>query len=84
MVSVKGKIHLIYLKYGVRCVMNCDKYFDVTPINVVVKKDIMRIRKTLGTFDPTKVTCKRCLKHPDYVEAMDKVNNPLFYWKERI
>jgi len=82
MASAKGKIHLIYIKYGSRCVGTCD-HFDVVPINVVVKKG-PHLKKPLGTFDPTKVTCKRCLNHPDYKEVIDKVNNPLFYWKERI
>ena len=76
-------IHLIKIRYGYRCNAVCDKYCRVKPIEAFIKEyDTNHCAK--GTFNPTKVTCKRCLKHPLYKEAMDKINYPLLFWKEGI
>lgn len=82
MASAKVKpIHLIQLKYGCVCSATCDRYYRVVPIETFIKEcDIDHHAK--GTFDPRKVTCKRCLKHPKYKEAMDRVKYPLFFLKE--
>ena len=74
-------IHLIKL-YGYRCKATC-YYCNVVPIEGTIV-DSCPSQASKGTFNPTKVTCKRCLKHPDYKTAMDKIDNPLFYWKENI
>lgn len=63
------------------CVATCNRYTTVVPIEAVIKK-YTRSTVPKGTFDPTKVTCKRCLKHKDYKIAMDKIKYPLFHWKE--
>jgi hypothetical protein len=74
-------IHLIKL-YGYRCKSTCS-YCNIEPIEAtIVNYKIYNASK--GTFNPQKVTCKRCLKHPDYKDAMDKINYPLFSWKENI
>lgn len=74
-------IHLTKFNYGYECIAVCDNYFNVEPIEATVKRCPKR-NSAKGTFNPKKVTCKRCLKHSDYKVALDKVNNPLFYWKE--
>lgn len=76
-------IHLVRLGYNCTCRAVCDRHYRVIPIEAFIKADnIDHFAK--GTFNPKKVTCKRCLKHPDYKLAMNKVNNPLFYWRENI
>jgi len=81
MASAKAKpIHLIRLRYGYECNAVCDHYLPVEPIEATIKA--RSAKRSKGTFNPKKVTCKRCLKHPNYKIALDKVNNPLFYWKE--
>ena len=74
-------IHLIELRYGYKCVAVCDSCIGVAPIEATIK-DRPRSYMSKGTFDPTKVTCKRCLKHEDYKTAMDKIKYPLFFLKE--
>lgn len=77
-------IHLIKLHYGYECyaVCNCDNIScGITPIDATIK-DRPRYWKSKGTFDPTKVTCKRCLKSQDYKDAMDRIKYPLFFLKE--
>ena len=73
-------IHLIRLKYGYQCSAVCDRCIPIEPIEATIKG--RSIKRPKGTFNPKKVTCKRCLKSCDYKGALDKVNNPLFYWRE--
>ena len=75
-------IHLIKL-YNCRSKAVCDIWCVVAPIEATI---IGRSSSydSKGTFNPKKVTCKRCLKHPDYEEAMDKVKYPLFFLKENV
>jgi len=74
-------IHLIKLYYGCECNAVCDYDIAVTPIEATIK-DYPRPYKSKGTFNPNKVTCKRCLKSEDYKTAMDRVKYPLFFLKE--
>jgi len=71
-------IHLIELWWGCECTAICDSDIGLTPIEATIKR-CCRQNMSKGTFNPTKVTCKRCLKHPKYKEAMDRVKYPLFY-----
>lgn len=73
-------IHLIK-QYGCRSKAVCDIWLRVMPIEATITNGVYSFNPK-GTFNPKKVTCKRCLKHSDYKTAMDKVNNPLFYWRE--
>lgn len=75
-------IHLIIIKYGHECNAICDTCIHVMPLEAIIKRPY-RWCIPKGTFNPKKVTCKRCLQHLLYKEALEKVNNPLFYWKER-
>lgn len=72
--------HLIQLRYGYECRAVCDS-FAITPIEATIKM-YFYLKRSKGTFNPTKVTCKRCLKHSKYKEAMDRVKYPLLFWKE--
>ena len=74
-------IHLIQFTWSYRCHSVCDRYIKIEPIEAIIKVGSRR-DSSKGTFNPTKVTCKRCLKHPDYKEAMDRVKYPLLFWKE--
>ena len=74
-------IHLILYKCNYGCFAICDMYLEIVPIEAIVKK-YTNYRDCKGTFNPKKVTCKRCLKHPDYKEAMDKIKYPLLFWRE--
>ena len=81
MVKQSKPIHLTVIMCSYYCRAACDTYINVEPIESVIK--IRPYDKSpKGTFDPTKVTCKRCLKHPFYKEAMDKINYPLLFWRE--
>ena len=82
MATVKVKcIHLIK-QYGPQSRAVCDRCVRLMPIEATIKVDYSNYSK--GTFNPKKVTCKRCLKYPDYKEAMDRVKYPLLFWKENI
>ena len=75
-------IHLIK-QCGSRCKATCDTYYKTMPIEaIIISSDYYCDSK--GTFDPKKVTCKRCLKHPDYKIAIEKIKYPLLYWRERV
>ena len=74
-------IHLITCGY--HCSAICDKYVYVVPIEAILKLSNYH-SACKGTFNPKKVTCKRCLKHPDYKIAMEKIKYPLLYWRERV
>jgi len=78
-------IHLT-VQWGYRCKAACDYYCGVVPIEaIIIGGDGSSIRCwSKGTFNPKKVTCKRCLKHPNYKTAMDKIKYPLLFWKENI
>ena len=76
-------IHLIAMNNGI-CKMRCDRYFRTQPIEALITSLSFEFTLAKGTFNPKKVTCKRCLKHPDYKIAMDKVKYPLLFWKESI
>lgn len=73
-------VHLILLNFACTCKAVCNRYNRVIPIESTIRDSLWY--KSKGTFNPKKVTCKRCLKKPLYKEALDKVNNPLFYWRE--
>ena len=75
-------IHLTKIRYNYGVVAVCDNYLSVQPIEATIKDRCRISNPVRGTFDPTKVTCKRCLKHPLYKEAMDKINYPLLFWRE--
>ncbi len=75
-------IHLI-VQFGYRCRAVCDHFCSLVPIETIIINYIP-YSASKGTFSPKKVTCKRCLKHPDYKEAMDKIKYPLFYLKDGI
>ena len=82
MASAKVKsIHLIIYKvhFGAHAV--CDRYIEIVPIEATIRA-YEGHNDPKGTFNPKKVTCKRCLKTSDYKTALDKINNPLFYWRE--
>lgn len=76
-------LHLIILRCGYECKAVCSNYVAIEPIEATIK-DRPRSYRSKGTFNPTKVTCKRCLKHPKYKEAMDKIKYPLFFLKENV
>ena len=75
-------VHLI-VQYACRSKAVCNIWCMVAPIEATI---IGRSSPydSKGTFNPKKVTCKRCLKHPDYKTAMDKIKYPLLFWKEDI
>lgn len=75
-------IHLTVIRYGCDCTAACSEYIGAEPIDIDIIKKYRRRGSPKGTFDPRKVTCKRCLKHPYYKEVLDRMKNPLFYWKE--
>ena len=84
MANVKAKpIHLIVFRVHYGAYAICDNYLEVVPIEAAIKRYV-RYNDPKGTFNPKKVTCKRCLKHPDYKKAMDREKYPLLFWKERI
>jgi len=72
-------IHLIK-QFGPQSRAVCDTCIRLMPIEATIKSDCFDYPK--GTFNPKKVTCKRCLKHPNYKKAMDRVKYPLFFLKE--
>lgn len=75
-------IHLT-VQCGYRCKAACDYYCIVIPIeSTIIRGNHNTNNYSKGTFDPTKVTCKRCLKHSDYKIAMDRIKYPLFFLKE--
>ena len=76
-------IHMIVVKHGYVCISICNDCLEIMPLRAILKKYTPK-NCYVGTFDVEKVTCKRCLKHPLYKEAVEKTNNPLFYWKERV
>ena len=79
----KKVIHLIRVKYGYRCVAACSSYLYIAPIEAIIRRGYMASRPK-GTFNPKKVTCKRCLEHEDYKIAIDKLKYPLLFWKEGV
>lgn len=76
-------IHLIAM-YDSRCKAICDIWCAVRPIDKNIIKGRAATYYSLGTFDPAKVTCKRCLKHPIYKKALDRIKYPLLFLKEGI
>lgn len=77
-------IHLIQIRWSHNCCAVCDRYIETEPIEANIIKKFSKRDSSKGTFDPTKVTCKRCLKSEDYKTAMDKINYPLFFLKDGI
>lgn len=74
-------IHLITMRnYSCRAIY--DIYCSTIPIDKNIIIFYANPTYSKGTFDHKKVTCKRCLKHPKYKEAMDRVKYPLFFLKE--
>lgn len=77
-------IHLIY-QTGDKSQAVCSYMVGVRPIETVIGgSDKGRWPK--GTYNAHKITCKRCKKSVNYkiVIALDKLKNPLLYWKENI
>jgi len=77
----KKSIHFIDIYYC-SCRAICSLDVDVHPIED--KCDFYKAKKwnNLGTFDVTKVTCKKCLKskvYKDYIKKLDAEEMPLFY-----
>lgn len=84
MAKVKVKpIHLIVMR-NASCRAVCDYYCSAIPIDKNVIKVRVNSLYSKGTFNPEKVTCKRCLKQPKYKEAMDRVKYPLLFLQEGI
>ena len=70
-------IHLIK-QFASRSKAVCDRWVTVVPIEaLIIGCPSMYLSK--GTFDPEKVTCKRCLKNESYKRAMDRLKYPLFF-----
>lgn len=76
----KKVIHLISMSYTFCQSLCCQN--NIFPIEDSLDIQNDKQYYNSGTFNPKKVTCKRCLKHNKYKEAVDKVENPLFYWKD--
>ena len=75
-----SKIKVVHLikQFGSRSKAVCDRWVAVVPIGaLIIGCPSMYLSK--GTFDPEKVTCKRCLKSGDYKIAMDRLKYPLFF-----
>lgn len=81
----KAKVKPIHLirQYNCRSKAVCDIFCLVAPIEATIigRSSPYDVK---GTFNPKKVTCKRCLKHSDYKEALDKIKYPLLFWKENV
>lgn len=77
-------IHLTKIRHNYNVVAVCDKYINIQPIEATIKDRCTMSEPVRGTFNPKKVTCKRCLKHPKYKEALDREKYPLLFWKENI
>jgi len=73
-------IHLIKIKYSCECLATCDNNVGVLPLEAIICSSYSRLFPK-GTFNPKKVTCKRCLKHRDYKEALEKIKYPLLFWR---
>ncbi len=71
-------IHLITM-WGCRCKAVCDRGVMVEPIGSLIRVRPISSYLSKGTFDPTKITCKRCLNSEDYKTAMDRIKYPLFF-----
>ena len=84
MANVKAKpIHFIYLVYSLECRTVCNKDNGAVPIDFKAQRRIY-YTDNIGTFDVTKVTCKKCRNTSFYKEALDKINHPLFFWRESL
>ena len=78
MVNVKVKVVHLIEQFGSRSKAVCNRWVPVVPIEaLIIGCPSMYLSK--GTFDPEKVTCKRCLKSGDYKIAMDRLKYPLFF-----
>ena len=86
MAKLKVKpIHFIYTMYTARSRALCNIYgYDIRPIEAKLFQYKEDSGVSMGTFNPKKVTCKKCLKNPKYIEVLDKANHPLFHWKEQL
>jgi len=78
----KRPIHFVYQR-GDYVYAACDLDISIEVIEILIR-NYTNSCWAKGTIDPKKVTCKRCLKHRIYKEALDKTEHPLFYWKENI
>jgi hypothetical protein len=77
-------IHMICILFHGSSKRLCDIYANgIRPIETTIKCNNYN-STSIGTFDPKKVTCKKCLKNSKYKEVLEKANNPLFYWKEQL
>ena len=77
-------IHLIHTRWWSVMRAACNKYeLDVRPIESVIVSYEDGSR-SIGSFNVTKVTCKKCLKLQVYKYLKDKYSHPLFYWREGV
>jgi len=76
-------IHFIFLSYEVECRALCNFAYYAVPIEDKMN-DGCYTGNDIGTFDVTKVTCKRCINNEFYKEALDKIKYPLFHWIEYV
>ena len=74
-------IHLIHTKWD-SSMAACNRYgLCVRPIeSVIVDYENNSINK--GTFNVSKVTCKKCQKLQAYKDLKDKQDHPLFFWRD--
>lgn len=79
----KKPIHLIVIRFDGLNRAVCNKYgINCHPIEDKLNYYKNRHYHNLGTFDVTKVTCKKCLKskiYKDYIKKLDAEEMPLFY-----
>lgn len=85
MANVKVKpIHMIYIIGETYNRALCNLWgYGVRPIETKLC-EYKDKNLSIGTFNPKKVTCKRCLKDPSYIEILDKANHPLFHWRDDV
>ena len=73
-------IHFIYIGFYTGCFAVCGSNI-VIPIEYKLNSG-GHDTNNIGTFDVTKVTCKKCFKKEFYKEALDKIKYPLFFWRQ--
>ena len=85
MANAKVKpIHMIIILYRGSCRRLCDIYANgIRPIETIIKCNNYN-GTAIGTFNPKKVTCKRCLNNEKHKEVLSKANHPLFHWRDNV
>lgn len=76
------KIHFIIKNDYLGFIWACDRAEALINIDYINDEETVTAREHVNTFDITKVTCKRCLRHRDYktavLEQTNKMDYPLF------